>query len=191
VEELECRVWRSKLVVPALAAAALLSLAQILLAAPDLSGSWRFVAERSDPVREKIVAALGGAYSQGDVREDAARVWIRSWLLQQAQEPAARVLSIEQNATELRSGLADDIRIYYFGRDTTRQGPGGGLRKASVRQEGARLIVEEKAVKGSGHIVETYELQPDGRTLLVTWRLEHKALHQPLELKLLFEKVQP
>ncbi len=158
------------------------------LAAPDLSGRWDFVRQRSDDVREKIIASLGSEYSKGDIREDAPRVWIRDWLLRQAEEPAARVLTIEQSPTEFKSFLGDEVRNYYFGRETTRQGPGGGMRKASVRWEGERLVVEEKAAKGSGHIVEIYELQGDGRTLLVRWRLEHKSMRQPLELKLAFER---
>ncbi len=187
MRSLDCRPTWSRLVVPfAFCAAALPA-----LAAPDLSGRWDFVRQRSDDVREKIVASLGSEYSKGDIREDAPRVWILEWLLRQAEQPAAHLLTIEQSATELKAFLGDEVRTYYFGRETTRQGPRGGLRKASLRWEGERLIVEEKAVKGSGHIVEVYELQAGGRSLLVTWRLEHKSLLQPLELRLAFEKAAP
>ncbi len=161
-----------------------------LRAEPDLSGRWEFQPPQSDNVHDKIVASLGSASSQGDIRKDSPRLWIRSWLLRQADQPGALVLTIEQSAKEFKSGLGDEIRTYYFGRESSRQGPGGVLRKATVHWVGERLLVEEKAAKGSGHIVEVYQRQPDG-SLLVTWRLEHDSLLQPLELKLVFRKATP
>jgi hypothetical protein len=98
------------------------------------------------------------------------------------------VLTIEQSATEFHTGLGDEVRLYFFNRESTRQGPGGVLRRASVRWQGEQLVVEEKAEKGSGHIVETYSLLPGAKALAVSYRLEHKSLPQPLELKLVFEK---
>ena len=172
-------------------AAALVVVPSPALAAPNLSGTWTLVQQRSDDVREKIVASLGLGYAQDDVRPDAPRLWVPDWLLAQAENPGAPTLTIEQAATQLKTGTGDDVRIYYFGRETTRQGPGGVLCKASVRWNGNRVIVEEKAEKGSGHVVEVYELQPDGRSLLVTWRLEHKTMRQPLELRLAFQKAAP
>ncbi len=159
-------------------------------AAPGLSGSWRLVPQRSDDVRGEIVASLGSAYTKGDVRDDSPRVWIREWLLRQAEQPGDVLLTVEQDAKEFRSGLGDDVRIYYFGREATRQGPLGGLRRANVRREGERVVVEEKAVKGGGRIEEAYQLQPDG-SLLVGWRLEHKTLQKPLDLRLVFERATP
>jgi hypothetical protein len=162
------------------------------VAAPNLSGTWTLVPKASSDVREQIEASLGSGYTQGDVREDSPRVWIRNYLLAQAEKPAeAWVLTIEQSASEFKTGVGDEVRIYYFGRTTTRQGPGGGLRKATVRWEGERAVVEERAEKGSGQIVETYELAPDGRNLKVVWRLEHKSMRQPLELTLAFQKTAP
>ncbi len=161
-------------------------------AAPDLSGTWTLVPKASSDVREQIVASLGSDYTKGDVREDSPRVWIRNYLMNLADKPAeAWVLTIEQSPAEFKTGVGDDVRIYYFGRESKRQGPGGGIRKATVRLEGERVVVDEKAEKGSGHIVESYELQPDGRSLKVTWRLEHKAMRQPLELTLAFQKTAP
>lgn len=171
------------------ACAALVSAAAApAVAAPALSGTWTLVPKASSDVREQIVASLGSNYTSGDIREDSPRVWIRNYLMAQAEKPAeAWVLTIEQTAAEFKTGVGDDVRIYYFGRESKRQGPGGGMRKATVRVEGERIVVDEKAEKGSGHIVETYELQPDGR-LKVTWRLEHKSMRQPLELTLAFQK---
>jgi len=160
-------------------------------AAPDLSGTWTFVPKRSDDIRGKIVDAAGIGYSQGAVEENAPRVWIREWLLAQATQPETRILTIEQTPAEFKTGTADDVRIYYFGRETKRQGGAGGLRTASVRWQGEQVVVQERAEKGSGRIDEIYTLLPDGRTLVLAWRLEHKSLRHPLELKLVFEKTAP
>jgi hypothetical protein len=176
----------------ACAAALCAAVAAPAVAAPDLSGTWTLVPKASSDVREQIAASLGSGYTQGDVKKDSPRVWIRDYLIAQSEKPAeAWVLTIEQSASEFKTGVGDEVRIYYFGRATTRQGPGGGLRKATVRWEGERAVVEERAEKGSGHIVETYELAPDGRNLKVIWRLEHKSMRQPLELTLAFQKTAP
>lgn len=159
---------------------------------PDLSGTWQFVQRRSDDVKEKVLASVGPDATSGDIRKDAPRLWIRNWLLGVGEKPDAGTLTIEQTPTEFRSGTGGDLRVYYFGRESTRQGEGGGpLRKATVRWEGSRLVVEERAEKGSGRIREVYSLEPGGRMLLVEWHLEHKALRQPLDLRLAFEKRAP
>jgi hypothetical protein len=175
----------------AIATLGLLALAAAAAAAPDLSGSWSFVQKRSDDVRERIIAAAGIGYTQGDVRKGAPRAWIRDWLMAQAAQPDARILTVEQSAADFKTGIADDVHIYYFGRETKRQGPEGSLRTASVRWQGEQVVVQERADKGSGRIDEVYTLQPDGRTLVVAWRLEHKSLQHPIELKLVFEKTAP
>ena len=172
------------------ALAVLAGAAALLAAPPDIDGRWEFVQQHSDDVREKIVDSLGTGYSQGDIKEDSPRVFIHDWLMRQAERPTPVVLTIEQAPTEFRSFLGDETRIYYFGRETTREGPLGGLRKATVRREGDRVVVEEKAAKGSGRVVEVYELRPD-HTLLVTWHLEHKAMRKPLDLRLSFRRVAP
>jgi hypothetical protein len=158
-------------------------------APPDYSGTWTFVQQRSDDVREKIDEAAGPAATSGDIKKDSVRVWLRSWLVGITEKPEAGILTIEQTPTEFRSGTGDDIRIYSFDRARTRQGEGGGvLRKATVRWEGDKVVVEERAEKGSGFIREVYSLEPGGRALVVDWSLEHKSLRHPLVLKLVFRR---
>jgi hypothetical protein len=155
---------------------------------PDFKGTWTFVQKRSDDLREKIDLAVGPAATSGDIKKDSPRVWIRSWLVGVTEKPDAGVLTIEQTATEFRSGTGDDVRHYYFDRESTRQGDGGMLRKASAKWQGDQIVVEEKAEKGSGFVREVYTLEPGGKTLVVDWSLEHKALKQPLVLKLVFQR---
>ncbi len=160
-------------------------------AAPaDLGGTWLFVPQRSDDVRDQLVASLGPDYAKADARGDAPRLWIRDWLVEQAELPKEHVLTVEQDAAEFRVGIDDDLRVYYFGREAARRGPGGALLKATVRREDDRVVVEEKAVKGSGHVVESYELQDGGRSLLATWRVSHKGMREPFEVRLAFRRAQ-
>lgn len=167
------------------------SVAPALAGPTDLSGSWTLVQQRSDDVRDRIVASLGPGWATAEVRGDAPRLWIREWLLDQAERPQARVLTIELDPAEFRVAIGDELRVYHFGREASRGGPGGALLKATVRRDGERVVVEEKAVKGSGRVVETYELQPDGRSLSATWRVSHKGMREPLELKLGFRRTEP
>jgi hypothetical protein len=157
-------------------------------ARPDFNGTWAFVQKRSDDLREKIDRAVGPASTSGDIRKDSPRVWIRTWLTGVMEKPDAGMLTIEQTPTEFHSGTGDDIRHYYFNRESTRQGEGGGLRKASVKWQGDQVIVEERAEKGSGLVREVYSLEPGGKTLVVEWLLEHKSLKEPLVLRLVFQK---
>jgi hypothetical protein len=183
---------RRTLLLPAAVATLLALLAPAALPAadarPDFSGTWAFVQKRSDDVREKIVASLGPDYSSGDIKKDSARIWLRAWLIGVTEKPDAGILTIEQTPTEFRSGTGDDIRLYYFDRESTRQGEGGPLRRAAVRWQGDQVIVEERAEKGSGRTREVYTLEPGGKTLVVDWSLEHKSLKEPLVLKLVFQK---
>jgi hypothetical protein len=158
---------------------------------PDFGGTWHFVPQRSDSVREKVLASVGPDATSGDIRKDAPRLWIRTWLLGLLDKPDAGVLTIEVSPEEFRTGTGEDLRVYYFGRESTRQGEGGPLRKATVRREGGLVVVEERAEKGGGRIREVYSLGPGGRSLLLEWHLEHKALRQPLDLRLAFDKQAP
>ena len=115
-------------------------------------------------------------------------MWIRSWLMNVTERPDAGILTIEQTATEFRSGTGDDLRLYSFGRPRTRQADGGVLCRATVRWEGDQVVVEERAEKGSGFVREAYTLEPGGRSIVVDWTLEHKSLRHPLVLKLVFQK---
>jgi hypothetical protein len=177
---------------PAALAAAIALLAPAALPAadarPDFNGTWTFVQKRSDDLREKIERSVGPAATSGDIKKDSPRVWIRSWLVGVTEKPDAGILTIEQTPTEFRSGTGDDVRLYFFNRESTRQGDGGMLRKASVKWQGEQVVVEEKAEKGSGLVREVYTLEPGGKSLIVEWSLEHKSLKEPLVLKLVFQK---
>jgi hypothetical protein len=177
---------------PALAVAlALLSPALSAAAPPDFSGTWVFVQKKSDNVREKVIAAVGPDYTIGSDKSEQARVWIRSWLEGFAEDPGKQVLTIEQTATEWRSGTGDEISIFYFGREATSRGPGGGSNKVTVAWQGEQLVTEERAAKGKGRIRAVHTMLPGGSELQVDWRLEHESLRAPLEARLVFERAKP
>lgn len=154
---------------------------------PDFSGVWVFNEKRSDDLRAKIDEAVGPDATTGDAKKDLVRVWIRRWLMSVIEDPEARWLTVEQSERDFKSGLGDEVSIYYFGREAASRGPMGGTLKVSVAWEGRQLRVTEKSDEG-GRITALYTLLPPGDTLLVAWLLEHKTLLKPLEVAMFFER---
>lgn len=173
---------------PALLLAVLPSLAPAADGRPDFTGTWNFVQQKSDDLREKIAAAAGPDYTVGSKKSEQARVWIRRWLEGSIEDPDKRVLTIEHTPAEFKSGLGDEVSIYYFGREATSLGPAGGNLKVTVRWNGDQIVTEEKQAKGKGRITAVYALQPDGQTLLLEWRLEHESMRQPLDVRMTFAR---
>jgi hypothetical protein len=155
---------------------------------PDFTGSYVFVPKRSDDLKEAIARAVGPDYTVGSKKSEQARVWIKSWLEGVTSERESRVLTIEHTEEAFKSGLGDEVNIYYFGREATSMGPAGGNLKVTVAWKGDQVITEERQTKGKGHITSVYTLLPDGKTLLVAWRLEHESLLQPLDVRMAFER---
>jgi hypothetical protein len=155
---------------------------------PDFSGTWTFAQQRSDDLPQKIAAAVGPDYTVGNKKSEQARVWIRSWLEGIAEHPDKRILTIEQTPAEFKSGLGDEVNIYYFGREAASEGPAGGTLKVTVAWQGEQIVTEERQTKGKGRIKAVYTLQPGGRSLQVDWRLEHESMRQPLEVRLAFDR---
>ena len=60
--------------------------------------------------------------------------------------------------------------------------------RVTVAWKDDQIVTEEREAKGKGRITAVYTLLPDGKTLLVAWRLEHDSLLQPLEVRLAFER---
>ena len=157
---------------------------------PDFSGSWTFSRQRSDDLSQKVAASVGSTSTVGSSRSEQVRVWIRSWLEGLAEDPRNRVLTIEQTPAQFKAGLGDEVNIYYFGREATSQGPGGGSNKVTVAWQGSQIVTEERQGKGKGRIRAVYTLGPGGRTLQVDWHLEHDSMKGPLDVRLGFEKAQ-
>jgi hypothetical protein len=154
----------------------------------DLSGTWTFARQRSDDLRQKVAEAVGPLSTVGSKKSERVRVWIRNWLEGLAEDPRSRVLTIEQTPTEFKSGLGDEVNIYYFGREATSEGPGGGNLKVTVARQGSQVVTEERQAKGKGRIRAVYTLEPGGRTLRVDWHLEHESMKEPLDVRLAFDR---
>ena len=179
------------LALPALAVALAILLPAVVVAAdqkPDFTGTWTFARQRSDDLQAKVAAAVGPDYTLGNKKSEQVRVWIRSWLEGLPEDPRNRVLTIEQTATEFKSGIGDEVNIYYFGREATSHGPGGGNLKVTVAWQGEQIVTEEKQAKGKGRIRAAYTLQPGGKSLQVEWHLEHESMKQPLDVRLVFDR---
>ena len=176
---------------PALVAALVILAPELAVAAdgqPNFSGTYTFVPRKSDDLRAKIAAAVGPDFTVGNKKSEQVRVWIRSWLEGVTEDPEKRFLTIEHTATEFKSGMGDEVNIYYFGREATSMGPGGGNLRVSVTRQGEQIVTEEREAKGKGRITATYSLQPGGKSLLVDWTLEHPTLEQPLSVRLAFDR---
>ncbi len=179
---------KNVLAVPALAL--VLAMASPAVAAdgkPSFSGTWHFVRQKSDDLHQKIAEAVGSSHTVGSKKSEQVRVWIHSWLEGVTQDPEKGILTIEQTATEFKSSMGDEVNIYYFGREATSRGPGGGNLKVTVAWKGDQIVTEEREAKGKGRITAEYALQPGGRSLIVAWRLEHDSMKQPLEVRLAFD----
>jgi len=153
----------------------------------DFSGVWLFNPERSDDLRALVDEAVGSAATQGDIKKDIVRVWIRQWLLSVLEDPESAYLTVEQTERDFKTGLADEVAIYYFGREAASRGPLGGTLKTTIKWQGEQLLLEKKAEKG-GRIAALYTLMPGGQNLIVAYLLEHKTLKKPLEARMIFDR---
>jgi hypothetical protein len=179
------------LALPALAPVLALLLPAVAVAAdgkPDFTGTWTFVQQKSDDLPAKIAAAVGPDYTLNNKKSEQVRTWIRSWLEGFREDPEKRILTIEHTPKEFKSGVGDEVNIYYFGREATSEGPGGGNLKVTVAWQGDQIVTEEKQAKGKGRIRAVYTLQAGGKSLQVDWRLEHESMRQPLEARLAFDR---
>jgi len=158
-------------------------------AKPNLTGTYAFVQKRSDDLREAIGRAVGPDYTLNNKKSEQARVWIHSWLEGIAADQDRLVLTIEHTSTFFSSGLGEEVNRYYFGREATSTGPAGGRNKVTVAWKDEQVVTTERQEKGKGTITAVYTLQPDTKTLLVVWRMEHDSLQQPLEVRLTFERL--
>jgi hypothetical protein len=177
---------------PALALALLVPpAASMAQGRPDFTGTWTFAQQRSDDIPRKVAESVGPDYTLGNKKSEQARVWIRSWLEGFRDDPDKRILTIEQTPGEFKAGLGDEVNIYYFGREATSEGPGGGKLKVTIAWQGDQIVTEEKQAKGKGRIRSVYTLLPGGRQLQVDWHLEHDSFKQPLDVRLAFDRVAP
>jgi hypothetical protein len=180
-----------KLVLPALALALAMTVPAAAAAAdgqPDFTGTWVFVRQTSDDVRQKVLSAVGSGSTVGSDKSEQTRVWIRTWLDGFAESADKRTLTIEQDEKRFQAGLGDEVNNYYFGREAAGSGPAGGRVKVTVAWQGQQLVTEEKLTKGKGRMRSTYTMLPGGRMLQLDWLLEHDSFEKPLEVRLVFEK---
>jgi hypothetical protein len=158
-------------------------------APPDFTGTYTFVPKRSSDLKDAIAKAAGRDYTTSGKSSELVRLSIRKWLESVTSDSDKRILTIEQSATTFKSGLGEEINIYYFGRESLSAGPGEGSLKVTVTWKGEQIVTQERQAKGKGAITTVYTLLPDGKSLLAVWRLEHESLLQPLEVNLFFERI--
>jgi hypothetical protein len=165
---------------------------------PDLRGTWRLDAKRSDDARARIEQVAGPAQVKGggatgltilpeaNTRTEVERVELREWMMSLADQLGR--LEIEQKPDEVKLSLADDnVRIFYLTREHVRQDSKGRKLKCHARLEGDRLVLEEVGDKGM-RLVETLTPVPANGWLVHAVRFEHSLLKEPLSLRLVYVK---
>lgn len=149
---------------------------------PDLSGEWKLNTELSQDLVGKIKAATVGY----EASKDGELGRLRDDLLQLAQR--GETVEIEQGKAQVQMAYAnDDVRIFYPGREHTRERPGVGRIKVVPRWEAEALVIEQ-ALPGGARSVETYSLMDDGRKMAVMLQLEAKPLKEPLTARMVYDR---
>lgn len=167
-------------------------------AKPDLSGSWRLNLQRSDDVKALIAEAAGSQYVAGGGRDrllprgnegsEVERLEMRQWLVATADRARSEPLVLEQDASELKAGFGDDVRIFYFGREATSQDARGVKRKTRMSWKGEQLLIEETG-DDKMRLTHLYTLLPGAENLIVAYHLAGGSLEKPLELRLVFDRI--
>jgi hypothetical protein len=168
--------------------------------APNFSGHWAIDPGQSDDAVAKINQAVGsdittgqsgpgyeghgglGILPTGDMKE-VERVALRKELLDAL--PALARIEIAETPDEFKYVDADDnVRIFYFKREHTRETRVGTKVKCRARREGTRAVIVEEGEQVT--LTESFSVTPDH--LLVHWlTMEGTLLHQPLTMKLIYK----
>jgi hypothetical protein len=151
---------------------------------PSFAGSWTLNRSLSDDLEAKVLEATGGSKTVGQSAQEGKRVELRRIIL--GILPALGRLEVEQTAQEIKLVDAEDnVRIFYFGREHTRQSRLGSRLRCTTEWQGEQLVVTETSDQGK--LIEILTAVPARRQLLHVLRLQHSALPSPLEVKLAYD----
>ena len=165
---------------------------------PDFSGRWLLNAKMSDDVQAKIEAVAGSADVKG-VGPDGARdhwlppreggevdrVRLRKSMLLAADQIGE--LDIAQSSTEVKIAQGDLDRIFYFGRESTREMNDGEMVKARASWKDDQLVIIQEGEKGL-KITELITLLSGGNQVAFALRYEAHALKAPLDVRLVYDR---
>jgi hypothetical protein len=149
---------------------------------PDLSGNWSLNPKLSQNLVEKIKIATGA--DQALSKPELGRM--RDELMELARR--GETLEIEQGKDQVQMAYAnDDVRIFYPGREHTRERGSMGKIKVLPHWEGDSLVIQQE-LPGGAKSVETYTLQEEGRQMAVMLKLEGKPLKEPLLARIVYDR---
>jgi hypothetical protein len=167
---------------------------------PDLSGLWHLPEKAQEELKAQVEASVGPDKSRGGGSSKARftllgrggsntelqRMQLRSLLL--GQVTGFEDLEIEQEPDEITLARGNDsLRSFSFSRERTRETELGDKTKTQASWKDRQLILKETGKDLS--IVEAFTLLPGGSRLTHVVRLEAKPLEQPLELRLIYDRV--
>ena len=169
--------------------------------APNLSGAWKLNRELSDDIVAKINAVAGSQYVSGGPNW-AAETWfpwgtsfgegqrlgVREFLL--ATVPVLQALEIEQTAREVKTIHGETgVRIFNLTRASAGTSAMSGERVTrQARWQGQQLALESKGK--DSRLSELLTLVPARNQLTYALRLEQEALKAPLEVSLVYDRVE-
>ncbi|HSF14150.1 MAG TPA: hypothetical protein VLK65_01205 [Vicinamibacteria bacterium] len=97
-------------------------------------------------------------------------------------------LVVEFDGAELRVDRGQRLQIYYLdGQKHKREMPNGTELETTAELRGNSVWIREKMSRGE--MLWTYELAPDGQTLVVTSTFELKGLKEPVVIRSVYERL--
>jgi len=163
----------------------------------DLSGTWKVNADASDDPRE----VLGNRRGQGPragIRGDSTGKGVRrpggrggpGGRFGEGPRGGSRgelTISQTDETVTLSHGSRRSMTITPDGQPVTQQGR-GGERQVTAKWEGEVLVVEHSGPRG-GTMTRFFELSADGQQLILTHKLEGGPAQEPMEFRVVFDKV--
>ena len=182
---------------------------------PSFTGSWQRDDERSDNPREKMQEAMssmrdsmgggrgggmpgggmpgggagmppggmpGGGGKGGGKRRGQGGMNFAAIL------EAAASIDIEASDGEFRVDDGDSVQIYYLdGEKHKRELDNGTQLETTAVRRGDSIVIEEKMERGD--IKRTFEMAPDGKTLIVTTTFEGSRMKDPVVVRSVYDLV--
>jgi hypothetical protein len=163
----------------------------------DFTGAWTFNAKRSDDAAAKIEEAAGPEYVKGGGKErilprigagdEVDRVRLRQWMLDRIKE--FDEVEIEQSPADFKVvDNAENVMIFYFGREHVRQDARGAMLRCRSSWKGPQLVIEQEG-DDKTKIIQVFTLLPGGLQMIQALRIESKSLKQPLELRRMYDRL--
>jgi hypothetical protein len=104
-----------------------------------------------------------------------------------AQDSKTLTIGQDQQKVSLVNDTGDSKTLYPDQKKHKEKDANGQTTEFKTHWEGQRLVAESK-LKHAGKLTETYEVNPDGKQLYVTERLDNSSLGAPLVIRRVYDR---